>query len=128
MSRPVPQPPGSARHRLLAGTSWTAAWPGEARRVRTGRKDQMMAWTPPIPAGQPLDATREAAGQVVALAGAQAVAVQAAACLTLAALVWPLVPAARAVAGLASALGPRRPLRPLADQLVAVMPGPGGAG
>ena len=57
-----------------------------------------MAWTLPIPAGQPLDASRKAAGQVVTLAGAQAVAVQAAASLTLAALLWPLIPAARAVA------------------------------
>ena len=38
-----------------------------------------MAQTLPIPAGQPLDATRKAAGQVVTLAGAEAVAVQAAA-------------------------------------------------
>ena len=37
-----------------------------------------MAQTLPIPAGQPLDATRTAAGQVVTLAGAEAVAVQAA--------------------------------------------------
>ena len=87
-----------------------------------------MAWTPPIPAGQPLDATREAAGQVVTLASAQAVAVQVAASLTLAALLWPLIPAARAVADLASALGQRRPLRPLPDQHVVVMPGSGGAG
>ena len=87
-----------------------------------------MARTLPIPAGQPPDATRTAAGQVVTLAGAQAVAVQAAASLTLAALLWPLIPAARAVAGLASALGQRRPLRPLPDQQVVVMPGPGGAG
>ena len=84
-----------------------------------------MAWTLPIPAGQPLDASRKAAGQVVTLAGAQAVAVQAAASLTLAALLWPLIPAARAVAGLASALGQQRPLP---EQQVAVMPGPGGAG
>ena len=88
-----------------------------------------MAWTPPIPAGQPPEAAREAAGQVVTLAGAQAVAVQAAASLTLAALLWPLIPAARAVAGLASALGQRLPLRPLPDQqVVTVVPGPGGAG
>ena len=87
-----------------------------------------MARTLPIPAGQPLDATRTAAGQVVTLAGAQAVAVQVAASLTLAALLWPLIPAARAVAGLASALGQRRPLRPLPDQQVVVMPGSGGAG
>ncbi len=88
-----------------------------------------MAQTPPIPAGQPPDATRTAAGHVAALAGAQAAVVQAAASLTLAALLWPLIPAARAVAGLASALGQRLPLRPLPEQqVVAVMPGPGGAG
>ena len=87
-----------------------------------------MAWTPPTPAGQPLDATREAAGQVLTLASAQAVVVQAAASLTLAALLWPLIPAARAVADLASAPGQRRPLRPLPDQDVVVMPGSGGAG
>ena len=87
-----------------------------------------MAWTPPTPAGQPLDAAREAAGQVLTLASAQAVAVQAAASLTLAALLWPLIPAARAVAGLTSAPGQRRPLRPLPDQHVVVMPGSGGAG
>ena len=84
-----------------------------------------MARTLPIPAGQPLDVTRTAAGQVAALADAQAAAVQAAASLTLAALVWPLIPAAGAVAGLAGALGQRRPLRPLPDQQVLVMPGPG---
>ena len=33
-----------------------------------------MARTLPVPAGQPLDVTRMAAGQVVALAGAEAVA------------------------------------------------------
>ena len=82
----------------------------------------------PIPAGQPLDATRTAAGQVVTLAGAEAVAVQAAASLTLAALLWPLIPAARAAAGLAGALGQRRPLRPLPEQQAMVMPGSGGAG
>ena len=88
-----------------------------------------MARTLPIPAEQPLDATRKAAGQVVTLACAEAVAVQAAASLTLAALLWPLIPAARAVAGLASALGPRLPLRPLPEQqVVVVRPGPGGAG
>ena len=88
-----------------------------------------MARTLPIPAGQPLDATRTAAGQVVTLAGAQAVAVQAAAAITLAALLWPLIPAAHAVAGLASALGQRRPLRPLPEQqVVVVTPGSGGAG
>ncbi len=88
-----------------------------------------MAQTPPIPAGQPLDATWKAAGQVVTLAGAQAVAVQAAVSVTLAALLWPLIPAAHAVAGLASALGQWLPLRPLpAQQVVVVMPGSGGAG
>ena len=87
-----------------------------------------MAQTLPIPAGQPLDATRTAAGQVVTLAGAEAVAVQAAASLTLAALLWPLIPAARAMAGLASALGEWLPLRPLPEQQVVVMPGSGGAG
>ena len=87
-----------------------------------------MAWTLPIPAGQPPAAARTAAGQVVTLAGAQAVAVQAAASLTVAALLWPLIPAADAVAGLASALGQRLPLRPLPEQQVAVMPGLGGAG
>ena len=87
-----------------------------------------MAQTLPIPAGQPLDATWKAAGQVVTLAGAEAVAVQAAASITLAALLWPLIPAAHAVAGLASALGQRLPLRPLPEQqAVAVMPGSGGA-
>ena len=87
-----------------------------------------MARTLPIPAGQPPDATWTAAGQVVTLAGAEVVAVQVAASITLAALLWPLIPAAHAVAGLASALGQRRPLRPLPDQQVVVMPGPGGAG
>ncbi len=87
-----------------------------------------MAQTLPIPAGQPLDATQKAAGQVVTLAGAEAVAVQAAASITLAALLWPLIPAARAMAGLAGALGPWLPLRPLPDQQVVVMPGSGGAG
>src|SRR5208283_5108790 len=86
-----------------------------------------MGRTLPIPAGQPLEATRTAAGQVVMLAGAEAVAVQAAASLTLAALLWPLIPAARAMAGLASALGPRLPLQP-PEQVVVVTPGPGGAG
>ncbi len=88
-----------------------------------------MARTPPIPAGQPLEATREAAGQVVALACAEVVAVQAAASITVAALLWPLIPAAGAVAGLASALGQRLPLRPLPEQQAGVVrPGPGGAG
>ena len=76
-----------------------------------------MARTLPISAEQPLDATRKAAGQVVTLADAQAVAVQAAASLTVAALLWPLIPAARAMAGLASALGQRQPLRPLPARL-----------
>jgi len=88
-----------------------------------------MARTLPIPAEQPLDATRKAAGQVVTLAGAEAVAVQAAASITRAALLWPLIPAAHAMAGLVSALGPWLPLRPLPEQqVVVVMPGSGGAG
>src|SRR5271166_302156 len=88
-----------------------------------------MAQALPIPAGQPLEATRKAAGQVVTLAGAEAVAAQAVASLTLAALLWPLIPAARAVAGLASALGQWRPLRPLPEQpVVVVTPGSDGAG
>ena len=87
-----------------------------------------MAQALPISAGQALDATRKAAGQVVTLACAEAVAVQVAASLTLAALLWPLIPAAHAVAGLASALGQQLPLRPLPEQQVVVMPGPGGAG
>ena len=87
-----------------------------------------MAQTPPIPAGPPPGATRTAAGQIAALAGAQAVAVQAAASITLAALLWPLIPAAYAVAGLASVLGQRLPLRPLPEQQVVVVPGSGGAG
>ena len=87
-----------------------------------------MAQTVPIPAGQPLEATWKAAGQVLMLAGAEAVAVQAAASITLAALLWPLIPAARAVAGLAGTLGQRLPLLPLPEQQVVVMPGSGGAG
>ena len=87
-----------------------------------------MARTLPIPAGQALDATRKAAGQVVTLAGAQAVAMQAAASITLASLLWPLIPAARAMVGLASALDPWLPLRPLPEQQVVVRPGSGGAG
>ena len=92
-----------------------------------------MARTLPIPAEQPLDAARkaagQAAGQVVALAGAEAVAVQAAASFTRAAVLWPPVAAARAMVGLASALGQWLPLRPLPDQqVVVVMPGSGGAG
>ena len=57
-----------------------------------------MTQTLPIPAGQPPEATWKAAGQVVMLAGAEAVAVQAAASITVAALWWPLIPAARAMA------------------------------
>src|SRR5512135_2361005 len=83
-----------------------------------------MAQTRPIPAGQPLDAAWKAAGQV----GAEAVAVQAVS-FTRAALRWPPVSAARAVAGLAGALGPWLPPRPLPDQpVVVVVPGSGGAG
>ena len=94
-----------------------------------------MARTVPIPAEQPLDATRKAAAQVVTLAAAEAMAVRAAASMTLAALLWPLIPAARAGAGLATALGQWLPLRPLPEQeasapaeVVVVMPGSGGAG
>jgi glutamate---cysteine ligase / carboxylate-amine ligase len=94
-----------------------------------------MARTVPISAEQPRDATWKAAGQVVTLAAAEAAAVQAAASITLAALLWPLIPAAHAVAGLASALGQRPPLRPLPEQeasapakVLVVMPGSGGAG
>jgi glutamate---cysteine ligase / carboxylate-amine ligase len=88
-----------------------------------------MARTVPIAAEQPLDATWKAAGQVVALAGAEVVAAQVAASMTLAALLWPLIPAARAAAGLASELGQWLPLRPLPEQQVAVITsGPGGAG
>src|SRR5271165_4567140 len=101
---------------------------GDSRRVLNDRKDQTMAQALPISAGQPLDATRKAAGQVVALAAAEAVAVQAAASITLAALLWPLIPPAHAVAGLASALGPWLPLRPPPEQQVVVTPGSGGAG
>ncbi|MFI5063812.1 MAG: glutamate--cysteine ligase, partial [Streptosporangiales bacterium] len=101
---------------------------GDSRRLLNDRKDGTVAWTPPIPAGQPLDATWKAAGQVVTLAGAQAVAVQAAASITLAALLWPLIPAAHAVAGLASVLGQRLPLHLLPEQQAVVMRGSGGAG
>ena len=87
-----------------------------------------MPQTLPISAGQPLEATRKAAEQVVTLAGAQVVAVQAAASITLAALLWPLIPAAHAAAGLASALGQQLPLHPLPAQQVVVIPGSGGAG
>jgi glutamate---cysteine ligase / carboxylate-amine ligase len=125
-------PPAAAAARLGLVTAWPASrdsrMAGEARRVLTSRKDQAMAQALPIPAGQPPAAARTAAGQVAALAGAQAVAVQAAASVTLVALLWPLVPAVRAAAGLAGALGQRFPLRPLpARQVAVVMPGPGGA-
>ncbi len=88
-----------------------------------------MARTLPIPAEQPLDAAWKAAGQVGAEAVAvQAVAVHAAASFTLAAVLWPSISAARAVTGLASALGPWLPPRPLPEQqVVVVMPGSGGA-
>ena len=88
-----------------------------------------MARTRPIPTEQPLDAARKAAGQVVTLASAEAVAVQAAASFTLAALLWPSISAAHAMVGLAGALGQRLPLRPLPEQqVVVVLPGSGGAG
>ena len=88
-----------------------------------------MAQTLPIPAEQALDATRKAAGQVVTLADAPAVAMQVAASITLAALLWPLIPAAHAMVGLASALGQQLPLRPLPEQQVVVVTrGSGGAG
>ena len=89
-----------------------------------------MARTPPISTEQPLEAARKAAEQAGAEAVAvQAVAVQAAASFTLAALLWPSISAAHAVAGLASALGPWLPPRPLPEQqVVVVMPGSGGAG
>jgi hypothetical protein len=64
-----------------------------------------MGRTVPISAGQPPDTTRTAAGQVVTLAAAQAAAMQAAASLTLAALLRPLIPAARAGRRPASAPG-----------------------
>ena len=99
---------------------------GDSRRVLNDRKDETMARTSPIPPEQPPDATGKAAGQVVTLAGAQAMAVQAAASITLAAL--PLIPPAQAVAGQASALGQRLPLHPLPEQQVVVMPGSGRAG
>ena len=94
-----------------------------------------MARTLPNSARQPPDATRTAAGQLVTLAAVQAGAVQTAASITLAALLWPLIPAAGAVAGLASALGQRLPLRPLLEQeasapakVVVIMHGSGRAG
>jgi glutamate---cysteine ligase / carboxylate-amine ligase len=93
-----------------------------------------MARTVPIPAGRPPDTTRTAAGQVVTLATADAVTVQVAAAITVAALLWPLIPAARAAAGLARALGQRLPLRPLPEQqagaaaeVVVALPGSDGA-
>ena len=88
-----------------------------------------MAQALPIPAGQSLDATRKAAEQVVTLVGAEVVAMQVAASITLAALLWPLIPAAHAMVGLASALGQRLPPCLLPEQQVVVaMPGSGGAG
>ncbi|MGO9782635.1 MAG: glutamate--cysteine ligase [Streptosporangiaceae bacterium] len=88
-----------------------------------------MPRTLPIPAEQPLDAAWKAAGQVGAEAVAvQAVAMRAAASITLAAVLWPSISAAHAVAGVASALGPWLPPRPLPEQQVVVaMPGSGGA-
>jgi hypothetical protein len=59
-----------------------------------------------------------AAGQVVTLAGGQAVAVQAAASITLAALLWPLIPAAGAVAAPGQRAGP----------MATAAPGPGAGG
>src|SRR5271166_4018496 len=115
-------------HRLLTGTP-ERPYGRDSRRVLNDRKDETMAQALPISAEQPLDAIRTAAGQVVTLAGAQAVAVQAAASITLAALLWPLIPAAHAAADLASALGPWLPLCPLPEQqVVAVTPGSAGAG
>ena len=94
----------------------------------TTEGDEMMARTLPISTEQPLDAARKAAGHVVTLAGAEAMAVQAAASITLAALLWPSISTAHAVAGLASALGQQLPLRPVPEeQVVVVMPGSGGA-
>ena len=88
-----------------------------------------MARTLPISTEQPLDAARKAAGHVITLAGAEAMAVQAAASITLAALLWPSISTAHAVAGMASALGQQVPPRPLPEQQVVVeMPGSGGAG
>ena len=86
-----------------------------------------MARTLPISTEQPLDATRTAAGQVVTLADAQAAAVQAAASLTLAALLWPLIPAAGAVALLGERAGPAA-TAPGAAGRSGGTPGPGGAG
>jgi len=94
-----------------------------------------MARTVPIAAEQPPEATWKAAGQVVTLAGAEVAAVQVAASITLAALLWPLIPAVRAAGGLAGALGQWPPPRPLPEQqasapaqAVVVMARPGGAG
>ena len=106
---------------------------GDSRRALTGRLEETMARTAPIPAGQPRDAARTAAGQVLTLAVGEVVAVQVAASVTLAALLWPLIPAARAVAGLAGTLGQRLPLRPPPEReaggpagVVVVVPGSGG--
>src|SRR3954449_2071607 len=121
MARRRQAPPFTAFPRPGA-THRRGSWPGDSRRVLSDRKDQAMARTPPIPAPQPPDATRTAAGHVAAVA-----AVQAAASLTLAALLRPLTPAARAAAGLASALGPRPLLRPLPARQAAVLARAGGA-
>jgi glutamate---cysteine ligase / carboxylate-amine ligase len=88
-----------------------------------------MTRTLPISAEQPLEAARKAAGHVVMLAGAEAMAMQAAASITLAALLWPSISAAHAVADLASALGQQLPPRPLPEQqAVEVIPGSDGTG
>jgi hypothetical protein len=86
-----------------------------------------MGRTVPILAGQPPDTTRTAAGPVVRVAAAPAVAMQAAASLTLAALLRPLIPAARAVAGLAGPPGrwlPPCPRMPAATRTCARSPRP----
>ena len=76
----------------------------------------------PISAGQPLDTTRTAAGQVVRVAAAPAVAMQAAASRTLAALLRPLTRAARAVAGLAGPPGRWLPPCPRGHQDLLPLP------
>ena len=81
-----------------------------------------MGRTVPISAGQPPDTTRTAAGQVVTLAAAQAVAMQAAASRTLAALLRPLTRAARAVAGQAGPLGRWLPPCPRGHQDLPPLP------
>ena len=87
---------------------------GDSQRVPSDRKEETMAQTVPIPAGRPLDATWKAAGQVVTLAAAEAVAVQVAASITLAALLVPLIPAARAAAGPGRRAGPAAAAAPAA--------------